>query len=234
VSVLKTARLLTHRMLRGVGLSVQRWHDPYVDVQRLLSPSGVKTAVDGGAFHGGATRRLLQLFPGATVHAFEPQGNTRERLVTTFGGEKRVHIHPYALSDTTGTSQLHVNEQAYTTSLLTSKDAATITPREVCEVTITTLDQWAANESVAAPEFIKLDLQGHELAALRGATRLLSDVKAILAEVNFRSRYEGGCVFHEVAAHLAQFGFRLFRLYEIIPDPDGAWRQADALFVKAH
>jgi FkbM family methyltransferase len=222
-----------YRTMKGAGLAVQRYRDPYADLQRLLSPTGLRAAVDGGAFHGGHTKQLLSLFPKANVYAFEPQPDTLERLQVIFANEPRVRVCPYALSDSAGTAKLHVNEQPYTTSLLSSNDQVTITPQEVRDVSVTTLDDWVAAEKAQPPEFVKLDLQGNELAALRGAkTMLANDVRAVFAEVNFRSRYDGGCVYHEVAEYLSQFGFRLFRMYEIIADPDGAWRQADALFLK--
>jgi len=233
VTVVKPFKALTHRVLRRVGVSIQRWHDPYLDVRRLLRPKHVKTAVDGGAYHGSATKRLLELFLGISVHAFEPQEETRQLLEQTFAGSKQVKVYCQALSDTTGTSHLHVNAQPYTSSLLASNDPATITPRLVREISVTTLDDWAASKNVSSVDFIKLDLQGHELAALKGAKRLLEKgVRVVLAEVNFRSRYNGSCMFHDVSGYLSSLGFRLYRLYEIIPDPDGAWRQADALFVR--
>jgi hypothetical protein len=80
---------------------------------------------------------------------------------------------------------------------------------------------------------IKLDLQGYELDALRGsATLLAKGVAGLLVEVNFRTRYVGQASFHELLAFLAGFGLRLFRLYEIIPDSDDSWRQADALCIQ--
>lgn len=94
------------------------------------------------------------------------------------------------------------------------------------------LDEWAAEQQLPPPELIKLDLQGHELAALQGASACLSGgTLAVIVEVNFRNRYAEGCTYHEVDQLLSTHGFRLFRLYEIIDDPNGSWRQADALFV---
>lgn len=230
----ESVKRAAYRAMKGLGLAVQRFRDPYTDLSQLVSTEGVRVAVDGGAFHGGHTKRLLSLFPHSSVYAFEPQPDTFAQLAKEFAGQARVRVCDYALSDAAGVAELHVNDQPFTTSLLASNDVATITPKTVQRVKVTSLDEWVASENVPPPDFIKLDLQGNELAALRGAKDVLAEnVYAVLSEVNFRSRYESGAVYHEVAEYLARFGFRLFRMYEVICDTDGAWRQADALFVRS-
>ena len=79
---------------------------------------------------------------------------------------------------------------------------------------------------------MKLDLQGAELQALRGATSMLTNVRVILCEVNFVPRYDNCSLFHEIASFLAQQGFMLHRLYDIRSLPTGAWEMGDAIFVK--
>jgi hypothetical protein len=55
----------------------------------------------------------------------------------------------------------------------------------------------------------------------------------VLVEVSFRSRYAGGCLFHEVAAEMDRHDLRLFRLSDLHAHHSGAWRRADALFLRA-
>src|SRR3546814_2662130 len=64
-------------------------------------------------------------------------------------------------------------------------------------------------------DFIKLDLQGNELKALKGAAKALKSCKAILVEVNFRERYEGCTQFNQLYDVLADAGFCLYKIYDI-------------------
>lgn len=220
------------RMARRAGVHVQRWHDPYQDFARLVPPGEPTEIIDGGAHRGETIERLRSVFPNARIHSFEPQPVLFKALKQQFDGRSDVKIYPFALSDKPGEATLYVYEKDYTTSLLKNQsiDANTLVGEE--KVPLVTLDEWAAAQQ-AAPKLIKLDLQGHELSALRGATSLLAgSVLGIVTEVNFRPRYEQCSLWHEIAGFLWEQGFSLYRLYELWGDTHGNWLQGDALFVR--
>ena len=100
------------------------------------------------------------------------------------------------------------------------------------QVNVTTLDDWARHCS-KRPQMLKLDLQGTELAALRGASTLLPQVWAAVVEVNFVPRYEGRSRFPDIASLMENAGLPLFRLYEIHFARNGRWQFADALFLRS-
>jgi FkbM family methyltransferase len=218
---------LVHRALRSFGLRVERHRDIYRDLQELVGT--VRCAVDGGAYRGDASRTLLALFPESHVHAFEPQPELFARLQTEAKGNPNWHVHPFALSDREGEAAFHVPNAAFTGSLLTP--SASFGATKELHVRTTTLAEWAARASVA-PDFVKLDLQGAELNALRGAAAIMPAVRAAVIEVNFVPRYEGCARFGDVATFFESAGFHLHRLYEIHSAGSGRWQFADALFVR--
>ena len=57
-------------------------------------------------------------------------------------------------------------------------------------------------------DFINIDIQGAELKALKGATRILPHIKAIYAEVNEKMLYEGAGLLPELDEYLATFNFK--------------------------
>lgn len=213
---------ILHRVLRSLGIHIERHRDPYDDLSRLVR--NVRVAVDGGAYHGGASREFLRRFSGAAVHAFEANPDLAERLAGSLH-DPRFTLHRKALSDAPGSLKFFLPREDFTGSLL-KPDASFGESREI-EVEATTLDSLGIQ-----PDVIKLDLQGAELKALGGATLALPHVQAILCEVNFVPRYEGCALFHEVAAFLDGHGLRLFRLYEVHADKKGQWQFADAIFLR--
>lgn len=82
----------------------------------------------------------------------------------------------------------------------------------------------------AAVGLMKIDVQGFELSALRGAAATLKRTKAICIEVNFVSHYEGAVEFDELHSFLTREGFKL---HGISPAHFGMGRPlwADAIYV---
>jgi len=76
-------------------------------------------------------------------------------------------------------------------------------------VQVTRLDVWAAAESINRVDFLWLDLQGMELAALEGCGDLLSSVKAIHCEVQNFPLYEGAPLYRGISQWLRERGFKV-------------------------
>ncbi len=94
---------------------------------------------------------------------------------------------------------------------------------------------------VPAVDFLKLDIQGAELAALKGASATLARTAVIQVEVEFAPIYQGQPLFAEVELLLRQAGFTLIDLLAqarrapAVPSGRAGAEQllwADALFVR--
>lgn len=220
-----------NRIFRNFGLNIQRWHNPLEDLQRLAGMHGLSTLLDGGAYKGNKAVHMLDLFPLAEVHCFEPQPGPFQYLQERFASEPRCRLNQAALSDFQGSAELFVTEDMYTSSLMKPL-AEDIHEKKHIDVTVTTIDDYMNRNDLQGFDFIKLDLQGNELKALRGAEQALTRCKAILVEANFRERYEGCTQFNELYALLSAAGFSLYKIYEIHGYADGAWKLGDALFLR--
>lgn len=124
--------------------------------------------VDGGANAGRWTRAMLRRFPDAErVVMFEPQPHMGDRLAPLLSG--RVRLEAKALSDRPGTLDFWVNENPELSSAHRRSDFAS--PQALHRVEAVSLDGYLAAEGIERVDFLKLDLEGHETAALRGAAR---------------------------------------------------------------
>jgi FkbM family methyltransferase len=175
------------------------------EVRALLTRLGPgDRAVDVGANKGAYLYWMrTAVGPGGSVLAFEPQPGlaryleaVRERM-----GWENVSIRECALSDAPGTGTLHVPgwENSPGASLEAEVGG---TPREVA---VDTLDRQL--EGAGAVRLVKVDVEGHELAVFRGATRTLSTYRpALLFECE--ARHLGGRSPHQVFAFLKGLGYR--------------------------
>jgi FkbM family methyltransferase len=119
---------------------------------------------DAGAFDGDTCRRMLEVWGGGArrIHAFEPDPASAARFRAWMEASPergRLRFHPVALGSSPGTLRF-----AGTGAL----DAAS--SGEGAEVPRRTLDAVLGDDP---PDFIKMDIEGAELDALRGATGLL-------------------------------------------------------------
>lgn len=110
---------------------------------------------------------------GATVIAVEPNEAHHPRL-TALGRSLPIRIAPVAVSDTPGVSTLNIcSTSGYSTLAPANSDWMAASPdyAEVewvgqSEVRTVTLDQLA--ETFGRPTFVKIDIEGYELPALKG------------------------------------------------------------------
>ena len=99
---------------------------------------------------------------------------------------------------------------------------------------VETLDDLISKMKMPWPDYIKLDLQGAELLALKGAARSLQNASAVQMEVSFISLYHGCPIMGDVIPFMSERGFRLYDIFGLWHRPlDGALAQGDFLFIRA-
>jgi FkbM family methyltransferase len=164
--------------------------------------------VDVGANRGDFTATVRGLEPRSRVIAVEPGPGPLAVLSSRFANDPNVTIEGVAVSDRSGTAVLHEHDQSEFASLLTIRNDMPI-QRDV-EVRITTLD-----ELVDGPvRLLKIDVQGHDVPVLAGASKTLAATSAVILEVVFTSQYEGDATFSVLDGIMSDAGFVLAGLGE--------------------
>ena len=138
----------------------------YVAFRSTVRPGMV--ALDVGA-NVGAYSLLLGRWtgPSGAVFAFEPAPDPFNGLVR--------HIHLNGLDDVVKPMRLAIGDASSNARLLLAGTAgesrlatAVDSSASIVTVPVTTIDEFCAQERIE-PDFIKIDIEGFELAALRGA-----------------------------------------------------------------
>jgi FkbM family methyltransferase len=130
----------------------------------LVSPLPHERIVDGGAYDGDTLRCVPWGFERAW--AFEPDPMNAERLRSR--ADSRVTLYETALGQGPGTCRF----EALGSTASSRQESGTL------EVAVASLDDVLSAE---APTFVKLDVEGDELDALRGAARLLDRAQPVVA-----------------------------------------------------
>lgn len=190
-----------------------------------------KLIIDGGAHVGSFSRLAHEVFPGASIHMVEPQPACHAGL-KALGTAYGFRLHKVALEEKSGTAELVFN-------LAVDSGAHVGGPLQPGDRTVTittaTLDELFASTILAADRtLLKLDLQGHELRALAGATSVLPLVEMVITEVSFFQQFDEPRI-PELVGFFDQRGFDLFDVASLSGRTrDGRLRQGDFLFVNRH
>jgi FkbM family methyltransferase len=206
----------------------------FSDQKLAFIGSNVGCIFDVGASTGGYALKYRKLFPESRVYAIEAFGEHFQQLEANTGSDPRITPLHMAVSDVIGNLQLNVNVLPDTNSILVSNPAGTSGEyRTLRQETVpsVTLDHLAAAHNIGAIDILKMDIQGAELRALRGASRLLREhrIGIVYSEVLFRELYGGQPFFCDIANFLHGFGYRLVNLYDAnFSGQEMQW--ADAIF----
>ena len=187
-----------------------------------------RTVVDGGANIGQFARASLNAWPSAKVYSFEPLPDVFQILQANLSAEQRFTGTNAALGEHDGNTLIHRSADSQRSSILSSS-----IPGEQISVPLVRLDSALKDTDLTSSSLLKLDLQGFELPALRGAMASLSDFDAILTEAVLEPAYDGESVLSELWAFLGQQGFQLHRVFNPISSQRLSVAQIDAFFVRA-
>jgi FkbM family methyltransferase len=165
-------------------------------------------AVDAGANIGIYSQFLSRCVgPTGAVHSFEPSPENFRHLSAAVAGLPNIRASELAVSDKTGRSLLYVSDKLnvdHHTYPMEGESRKTIPIKS-----ITLDDYFAAGSRV---DLIKMDIQGFELHALRGAKRVLQEnphIKLLLEFWPFGLKQAGGSA-DELLSFLEDQSFSLF------------------------
>lgn len=194
---------------------------------------------DIGANRGDTVITYRELFPKANIFAFEPFPGSFNILKERFATDKLVKSYQVALDAKPGKKTFYVNHNVDTNSLLVPQETGLSSDKQVknisnIEVETITIDSFCNDNKIEYIDILKMDIQGGELGALKGAVNLLQQKKVglIYSEVYFLEQYKDHPLFHEISAFVHSHGYYLQDIYNPIYGKGNiAW--GDAIFVLA-
>ncbi len=191
--------------------------------------------VDGGAFDGRWAERLRSSGYQGAIVSFEPLPGPFTELARKAEADPGWSCHRLALGSAAGTATLQVAGNAYSSSLLpigsrhieAAPDSAVVGTEQV---RVERLDDALGAGADAGPAFVKLDLQGGELEALRGAPRALATAVVVELELSLVELYTGQPLVPRLFDQLDRAGFECVGLEPEFWSPAGRMLQVNGLF----
>jgi FkbM family methyltransferase len=209
----RAAKLPLQRFLARMGYQLEPIQRSYDDFARgLLQRQGVDVLIDVGANQGQYARRFRERGFNGRIVSFEPMKEAFEHLQKEAASDCEWEVRRLALGRRKETRELQVAANSVSSSLLPiviQHVRAEPTSRTVGteKVHVSTLDDELVAESPDARLWLKLDVQGYELAVLEGAPNVLQRCHIVQCEVSLRELYKGQAHYLEILETLNTAGF---------------------------
>jgi FkbM family methyltransferase len=172
-------------------------------------------------------------FPEAFFTLIEPQPEMtphlelfqrraiRSRVVAAGAGPQRGELVQTIWEDLKGSS------------FLPPSDPASLRSGRQRKVPIVTIDSLFADSTVPRPDLVKLDIQGFELEALKGAGTLFGHTELFILEVSLFRFMPGQPMLSEVVRFMEERGYQAYDFPGSLRRPkDGALGQIDIAFAR--
>ena len=229
-------RLAGHNLRLRVGKNIMEvpgdlwwayWHGDYYEknvtywLERLLLSSRSRVFYDVGASYGYYSLKLAEI--ASHIYAFEPVCQTFHILRKNIEENGLTNVTPYklGLSNRVGNAEINIFNQSGNNSLFrtdTGIRKSYVAPRRLLgqqTIRLTTLDELIQDLSLTPPDLIKMDIEGGELDALRGARRTIETYQPILLiEYDSLLCQAAGYASSDLLADLEVHGYRVYGIPE--------------------
>lgn len=166
--------------------------EDYINLLRFLRPSDRIFLIDVGANVGEWSQSFISYFPHTQVVAIEPSNEAHSALQKRYADDPRVVTIKAAASDKAGETTLYLGRES-TLNSLEAYDGAFINDRRNIlrgteKVPMIRIDE-AVTLGDADRRVLKLDVQGHEIEAIEGASGILGQIDIAICELSFVNEY---------------------------------------------
>jgi len=189
-------------------------------------------AIDIGGNIGEYTAELRRTNPNLEIHIFEPSATNIEKLKRRFASDKNIKLVPLAVSDISGSTSLYSNEPGSGLASLTKRKLDHLNiPFDFNESidTVRFEDYWIHELKRKHMDIVKLDIEGHELAALIGFGEAIKETSVVQFEF-------GGCnidtrtYFQDFWYYFKDKNFEMFRITPLGLEKIERYRESDEYF----
>ena len=236
----RSAKLFATAVARRFGFAFHRWpstrFDAMGDALDLLHANGFRpdVVIDVGANVGLWTATARARFPDATYHLVEPQPACIKRLKAIAEQTPRTHVYGTAITRPGVETVLMAREAGGPEdgggTFVVNSPASALGAIPFPSTTLDSLFAGAGGTRV----LLKLDVEGHELQALEGASALLARTEVVVAEFwMFRFWNEPMTILPDLIASLDAHGFAFYDVAALQGrQRDRRLVSGDAIFVR--
>ena len=184
-------------------------------IQQVLPRS--RTVLDVGANVGDWTALALSINPGLAIHCFEPSRFTYQKLLAR-KFPPTVICNNFGLSSSVKETKLHVFETGSPLNSLYPRagleDLGIKSQLQEEVIQLSTVDRYCREKNLSQIDFLKLDVEGHELEVFKGMTESLSHGQVRIIQFEYGGcNIDSGVLLKEIWQFFDAFGYAFYKIY---------------------
>lgn len=227
------------RLLGRVGWELRRMDadGASASLTRLIGDHQIRSVLDVGANVGQFATRLRLAGYDGSIFSIEPGEQAFGRLQRASRSDPLWDCVNCAAGARPQRLNLNISTNSTSSSLFPIsarhvQAAPESTTKALDEVRVDTIDNLVSEHTLRGPFMMKLDVQGYEIEALKGAEVALRSTPVLNVEISFDVLFEGGANYLEVLAALDAAGYRPVAIDRGFTDPiTGELLQCDLTLV---
>ena len=204
--------------LEGIGSGVTPSSSGEKNVLNLVkSLSKPYCILDVGANKGQYTNMVYNEFYNLAfeIHSFEPSKFTFEILKESVPKDDKIKLNNCGLSRNISEETLYYNEKSSGLASLTKRrlDHLNIRFDKTEKIRLTTVDHYCSENGIKHIHLLKIDVEGHELDVLNGASQMLTNTAIDIITFEF-----GGCnidtrsFFQDYFYFFKEYNMKIYRI----------------------
>ncbi len=201
---------------------------------RLAGLSRRAVIFDVGANVGDYAREVSEVFgEQVELHCFEPSKATFEELTRRTAGIEGVVLNQLGVGSTTTTATLYTDGDGSTLASMYPRDLERFNRSmdQTESIELVAVDDYCRERAIDHIDLLKLDIEGNELEALRGATKMIDEGRIDFIQLEFGATTLAARVtFHDLWTLLSP-KFDLYRILKHGLHPIRRYEEVCELFM---
>ncbi|MGV6829906.1 MAG: FkbM family methyltransferase [Flavobacteriales bacterium] len=142
---------------------------------------------DVGANIGEYSEKIVEFNPNVKIYCFEPIPDTFKQLKNRHKNNPNIRLNNFAFSDKEETREMFEYGKLNGTNSLEKHPELISEATNRIKIPLQKIDSFCETNHIETIDYLKIDVEGHELNVLKGAQKMLSEkkIKSIQFEYNY-------------------------------------------------